>query len=107
MIELRTEYRFSSQIWLILLGFGLFGLDLAHFSWIKAILLGFGPYSLDLGPKGDEALRVGQGGGRTDVRTDRFPLCSTGLRPLQGRCPKTRITLAFFNRLGRNMVCIL
>ena len=34
------------------------------------MLLGFGPYSLDLGPKGDEALRVGRGGdGRTDVRT--------------------------------------
>ena len=33
-------------------------------------MLGFGPYSLDLGPKGDEALRMGQGGGRTDVRTD-------------------------------------
>ena len=30
-------------------------------------MLGFGPYSLDLGPKGDEALRVGWGG---DVRTD-------------------------------------
>ena len=25
--------------------------------------------------------------GRTDGRTDRFPLCSTGLRPLRGRCP--------------------
>ena len=25
---------------------------------------------------------------RTDGWTDRFPLCSTGLRPLQGRCPK-------------------
>ena len=62
----------------------------------------FGPFcldlglSLDLGPKGDEALRVGQGGGtdgrtygRTDGRTDRFPLCSTGLRPLRGRCPKS------------------
>ena len=35
---------------------------------------------------------MGQGGGtdvRTDGRTDRFPLCSTGLRPLRGRCPKT------------------
>ena len=25
-----------------------------------------------------------------DGRTDRFPLCSTGLRPLRGRCPKRR-----------------
>ena len=25
--------------------------------------------------------------GRTDGRMDRFPLCSTGLRPLRGRCP--------------------
>ena len=73
MIELRPEFKFSSQIWLISPGFGPFCLDLAHFDWIWAILLGFGPYSLDLGPKGDQALRVGQGG-RTDkhmyVRTD-------------------------------------
>ena len=68
MIELRPEFRFSSQIWPILPGFGPFCLDLAHFDGIWAILLGFGPYSLDLGPKGDETLRVGQGG-RTDVRT--------------------------------------
>ena len=72
MIELRPVFSFSSQIWLILLGFGPFCLDLAHFGWIKAILLGFGPYSLDFDPKGDKALRVGQGGadirmyGRTD-----------------------------------------
>ena len=41
---------------------------MAHFGWIWAILLGFGPYSLDLGPKGDEALKMGQRGtyGRTD-----------------------------------------
>ena len=71
MIELRPEFKFSSQIWLISPGFGPFCLDLAHFDWIWAILLGFGPYSLDLGPKGDKALRVGQGGdGRTYVRTD-------------------------------------
>ena len=32
------------------------------------------------------------GDGRTDERTDgqKFPLCSTGLRPLRGRCPKGR-----------------
>ena len=89
MIELRPEFRFSSQIRPILPGLRPFCLDLAHFGWIWAILLGFGPYSLDLGPKGDEALRMGQGGGRTYGRTDRFPLYSTGLRPLRGRCPKT------------------
>ena len=68
MIELRPEFRFSSQIRPILPGLRPFCLDLAHFGWIWAILLGFGPYSLDLGPKGDKALRVGRGG--TDVRTD-------------------------------------
>ena len=36
--------------------------DLDHFAWILAILHRFGPYSLDLGPKGNEAQRVGQGG---------------------------------------------
>ena len=56
MIEFRPEFRFSSQIRTILLGFGLFSLD-------------FGLNSLDLGPKGDEALRMELGGG-TDVRTD-------------------------------------
>ena len=94
MIELRPEFRFSSQIRPILPGLRPFCLDLANFGRIWTILLGFGPYSLDLGPKGDKA----EGGvgvdGRTDVRTygrtDRFPLCSTGLRPLRGRCPKNR-----------------
>ena len=62
MIELRPEFRFSSQIWPILPGLRPFCLDLAHFGWIWAILLGFGPYSLDLSPKGDEALRMGLGG---------------------------------------------
>ena len=42
MIELRPEFRFSSLVW--------------------PILLGFGPYSLNLGPKGVKALRMGQGG---------------------------------------------
>ena len=32
-------------------------------------MLGFGPFCSDLGPKGDEALKMGLGGG-TDVRTD-------------------------------------
>ena len=67
MIELRPEFRFSNQIWPNLPRFGLFCLDLAYFAWIWVILLGFGPFCLDLGPKGDEALRMGQGGdGRTD-----------------------------------------
>ena len=73
MIELRPEFRFSSQIWPILPGLRPFCLDLVHFSWIWAILLGFGPYSLDLGPKGDKAEGGAGGGrtyGRTDVRTD-------------------------------------
>ena len=71
MIELRPEFRFSSQIRPILPGCRPFCLDLANFGRIWTILLGFGPYSLDLGPKGDETLRVGRGGGdvRTDVRT--------------------------------------
>ena len=52
-------------------GFGPFCQELAHFAWIWAILLGFGPFCSDLGPKGDEALRMGLGGdGRTDGRTD-------------------------------------
>ena len=86
MIELRPEFRFSSQIRPILPGLRPFCLDLANFGRIWTILLGFGPYSLDLGPKGDKA-EGGAGGGWTDVRmdgrTDRFPLCSTGLCPLR------------------------
>ena len=62
MIELRPEFRFSSQIRPILPGLRPFCLDLANFGRIWTILLGFGPYSLDLGPKGDKALRMGQGG---------------------------------------------
>ena len=69
MIELRPEFRFSSQIRPILPGLRPFCLDLANFGRIWTILLGFGPYSLDLGPKGDEA-EGGAGGGRTYVRTD-------------------------------------
>ena len=69
MIELRPEFRFSSQIRPILPGLRPFCLDLANFGRIWTILLGFGPYSLDLGPKGDEA-EGGAGGGRTDGRTD-------------------------------------
>ena len=76
MIELRPEFRFSSQIRPILPGLRPFCLDLANFGRIWTILLGFGPYSLDLGPKGDEAEGGAGGGtdgrtyGRTDGRTD-------------------------------------
>ena len=87
--ELRPKFRFLNQIWPILPRFGPFCREIAHFAWIWAILLGFWPFCLDLGPKGDEPLRMGLGG--TYVRTDRFPLCSTGLRPLRGRCPKRLI----------------
>merc|ERR1711942_515408 len=48
---------------------GVFLPDLGHFAWIWAILLGFGLFGriwVRIGPKGDEALRMGQGG--TDVR---------------------------------------
>ena len=69
MIELRPEFRFSSQIRPILPGLRPFCLDLANFGRIWTILLGFGPYSLDLGPKGDEAEGRAGGWGRTDVRT--------------------------------------
>ena len=67
MIELRPEFRFSSQIRPILPGLRPFCLDLANFGRIWTILLGFGPYSFDLGPKGDGA-EGGLGGG-TDVWT--------------------------------------
>ena len=67
MIELRPEFRFSSQIRPILPGPRPFCQDLANFGRIWTILFGFGPYSLDLGPKGDKA--EGGAGGGTDVRT--------------------------------------
>ena len=54
---------------------GVFRLDLGHFAWIWAIMLGFGLFGriwVQIGPKRDEALRMGQGGrnGWTDGRTD-------------------------------------
>ena len=61
MIELRPEFRFSSQIWPISPGFGPFWLDLGHFAWIWAIQFGFGPQRRR-NPEG------GMGGGRTDVQ---------------------------------------
>ena len=48
--------------------------------------LDLGTERLDLRPGGPD-----KGGGRTNERTDgrtKVPLCSTGLRPLRGRCPK-------------------
>ena len=46
------------------------------------------PERPDLRPEGSE----GGGDARTNERTNgrtKVPLCSTGLRPLRGRCPKT------------------
>ena len=69
MIELRPEFRFSSQIRPILPGFYL---DLANFEQIWTTLLGFGPYSLDFGPQRRRSPEDGAGGtdGRTYGRTD-------------------------------------
>ena len=89
---------------------GVFWPDLGHFAWIWAIMLGFGPFCLDLGhiawiwaiwqnmgqnrpqrrrsPEDGAGGTNGQTNGRTYIRMDRFPLCSTGLRPLRGCCPK-------------------
>ena len=39
----------------------------------------------DLRPEGPD-----EGGGRTNEQTNESPLCSTGHRPLRGRCPKRR-----------------
>ena len=64
MIDIRPEFRFSSQIWPILPGFGPFWLDLGHFAWILAIQLGFGPQRRQSPEGGAEG-----GDGRTDVRT--------------------------------------
>ena len=101
-MDLRPELGFFGQICAILLGSEPLCLDLGHFAQIWAILLGFGLFGRiwgRIGPKRDEDLRMGRGrgdewtngrtDGRMDARTDRFPLCSTGLRPLRGRCPKS------------------
>ena len=50
-----------------------FCLDLGHFAKIWAILVGFGLFGriwVRIGPKGDEALRMGGTDGRTDGQTD-------------------------------------
>ena len=67
---------------------------MGHVAWIWAILLGFGPYSLDLGPKGDEALRMGLRGGdvRTDGRTDgQIPLVFYRTLSPSGPLPKKHV----------------
>ena len=76
-------------------GFGPLYLDLGHFAYIWATLLGFGLFGtiwVRIGPKGDEALRMRQGGmdGHTDVHIDRFALHSTRLYPLWDRRPKKK-----------------
>ena len=51
------------------------------------------PERLDLRPDGPEGGGNERMNERTDERTDgrtKVPLCSTGLRPLWGRCPKTK-----------------
>ena len=95
MAQIWSEFRYWSPKWWIsgqiqgfLARFGPFCSDWGHYAWYQAILLGFGPYFLDLaclaevriGPEGDKALRMGQGGTygqmyvrmyvRTDERTD-------------------------------------
>ena len=70
-MDFGLELGFSGQNQAILLEIGPICLDLGHFAQIWAILLRFGLFSrilVRIGPKGDEALRMGQGG--TDVRTD-------------------------------------
>ena len=59
------------------------GLRYLVFDQIWPIFLWFGPFFFDLGPE-DGARRTNR---HTDGRTDRFPLCSTGLWPLWGPCP--------------------
>ena len=71
-MDLRPELGFSGQIWAILLEIRQICLDLGHFAQIWAILLGFGLFGriwVRKGPKGDKALRMGQGDEQTDGRT--------------------------------------
>ena len=76
MIKFRSDVRFYSQIWTIFLGFRLFWLDLGHTVWIWA------PKEIKPWGMGGRMYRCTYG------QMDRFPLYSTGLRPLWGRCPK-------------------
>ena len=68
-----------------MLGFGPFCLDLGHIAWILAIWQNLGQNR----PQRRRSLED-RAGGRTYGCTDRFPLSSTGLCPLRGRCPKGR-----------------
>ena len=75
-----------------MLGFGPFCLDLGHIAWNWAIWQNLGQNRPQRRRSPEDG--AGEGGRtyvRTDVRmygrTDRFPLCSTGLRLLRGRCP--------------------
>ena len=50
------------------------------------------------------------GGGRTDERTNgrtKVPLCSTGLRPLRGRCPKMEKLSGLFSSIKSVIKAIL
>ena len=60
------------------------------------------PERLDLRPKGldlrperldlrSEGPDEGGGDGEANKQTNESPLCSTGLRPLRGRCPKSKV----------------
>ena len=87
------------QAWIGILWFRFwpFCLDLGHCVFIWPILFWFWLHCLDLGYLADLGKRgpkekpwgwAGGGWGKcTDGRTDRFPLYSTGLCPLRGRCP--------------------
>ena len=77
MIELMTEFRFSCQIWTILLGFGLFCLDLGHTQRRRS-------------PEADA------GGGRRDGHTDgQIPPVFYRFSSPSGPLPKKQTTFTF------------
>ena len=72
-MDFGLELGFSGQNQAILLEIGPICLDLGHFAQIWAILLGFCLFCriwVRIGPKGDEALRMRWGKGRTYGWTD-------------------------------------
>ena len=86
MIELRPEFRFSSQIWPISPGFGPFWLDLGHFAWIWAIQFGFGPQRRR-SPEGREEGGDGRMYGSTDGQIPPvFYRTSSPMGPLHKNC---------------------
>ena len=90
MMNLRPELGFSGHIRAIMLGFGPSCLDLGHFAWVWVILLGFGLFGriwVRIGPKGDEALRMGRGGG-TDGQ---IPSVFYRTSPSSGPLPKKQM----------------